>query len=130
MLNKTQDIEAVRKALEDCKSFLNEMEYPELQGAGIALTGGLQYQVNATDEDGGIEYTPDNIYEALKAKVDTGENGSDEEFGDSYTKTIVAVHMLFGIHEYHKFLMWFMEKAQEGFDYSLPDETSIVEKEK
>ena len=60
-----------------------------------------------------------NIYEALKAKVGAGENGSDEEFGDAYTKTIIAAHMIFGINEHHKFFMWFFEKSQEGFDTSI-----------
>lgn len=120
MTNRENDSKAMRQALEDCKKFLDEMEYPELQGAGIALTGGLRYEINATSEDG-TEYTPDNIYEALKKKVEYGENGNDEEFGDAYTKTVIAVHMIFGIDEYHKFLMWFFEQTQDGLDSSLID---------
>ena len=120
MSSKKEDIKAMRKALDDCKKFLDEMEYPELQGAGLALQGGLQYEIDATSEEG-TEFTPENIYVALKKRVDEGENGDEAVFRDAYTKTIIAVHMIFGINEYHKFLMWFFEKSQEGFDTSILD---------
>ena len=42
----------MRKDLEDRKKFLDKMEYPELQGAGLALQGGLQYEIDATSEEG------------------------------------------------------------------------------
>ena len=58
MSNKKESIKAMRKDLEDCKKFLDEMEYPELHGAGLALQGGLQYEIDTTSEEG-TEYTPD-----------------------------------------------------------------------
>ena len=64
MTNRENDSKAMRQALEDCKKFLDEMEYPELQGAGIALTGGLRYEINATSEDG-TEYTEEHRWQVV-----------------------------------------------------------------
>ena len=52
MSNKKESIKAMRKDLEDRKKSLDKVEYPELQRAGLALQGGLHYEIDATSEEG------------------------------------------------------------------------------